>query len=520
MRYSDIESDIVARKSPEIVLTLTTEAGVWRVGGKAFTVPAEEEPDGFMAIEAGMLQRVAFQDEFDPNDLSSLASLQQAGVQVVLEPHPIESASDLLVLLGGSAELALCWESQDWALRRKLLTGSLQGLSFGLPGEPISFTLENTPPTTSGIVGDDTVDLGEYFTNPVDSLSVDLSSPDGRHPPIVFGRAKRIPGYKIGDDGAGNNQLFLCLHELPAGDIRTYEDGADDSTRTPVAVSGSIGVFRVLKSASLYSAAHGGYTWDADNGGWRGSKNAADVLKLLLELSGLKVDEERMIRTYNRLRSWDIGLYVDSQASAIEIIRERLLKFLPLVEVNGDGGIWFAYFDGLNEPAVVDLSTGGKGLIGRIGAAETSDLDEVRNSWTIAYQYDSFTGTYLKNLSLGWRTRDATGARVAYDESCLVSKRLFGPKESDILECPIIWDTPTAQRLLKLMCERYALPRIRVSYLYDPIVCYTLELGDIVSYTDTELGLSALKAVVTRIDRTLQPPQLTLELLTPSPARF
>jgi hypothetical protein len=517
-RIAAIENALAAGTPPVLVVSLSGPAGLWRVAPTALELPDAEAQGGLIRIEAGLVSALPFADTLDPFAVSALAGLQQAQVQVLLEPYPLSTLGGIQEFTASRVEVALTWPDLDWSRRRVLLAGTLQGLSFQGEGRPITFTAENTPPISSGLIGNQTRDLGEYFPNPTDTGGNALAPMDGYAPLIVLGRAKRIPGFKIGASG-GNNRLFLCEHELPAGAVSYRETYGITATATPATGTGPNGTYRYLASASAFLAADEGYTWDADYGGLEGSITAADVLRLLLRSSGLRIDAQRNARALSLLRGWEIGLWIDQQAPIISIIRERLLPFLPLVEVNGQDGLWFAYVDPLTAPIVKTLAPG-QGLLGRVGAVEVSDLDQIHNSFTISYGYDAATQTYQSSASLGWRERDSANARQAYSEPCRVSRQLYGDRAAELIECPIVWDHATAAKLLAWRTELCSLPHYRLSYLYDPAVCYSLEAGDVVTLTDPEFGISALRAVVVQIERTLEAPTLTLSLVPASPARF
>lgn len=517
-RLTAIEDAIEAGRTPLAVVTLSGAAGLWRVAGDAIEIADATAPDGVLRIEAGLTSLLPFSESFDGYNLESLASLTQVQVSVLLEPWPLTSQGKIQAFLGSRVEVAIVWPGQDWADRRVLLTGRLQAVRFGSEGEPVSFSAENTPPITSGIVGDDTRDLGEDYPSPQDALGNDLSGLEGRKPPIVLGTAKRIPGYKVGADGA-DNRLFLCEHELPIGDITYYEDGVQAAADTPQSGTGPGGAFRYLASAVHFAAPTGAYTWDAENGGLEGSRNAADVLRLLLRFSGLRVDNTRMQRAYSLLRGWEIGLVIDSQAPAIEVVRQRLLPWLPLVEVNGADGLWFAYVDPLEVSPQRALVVGG-GLVWRMGEVVVSDLDQIRNSFTLAYGYDSYTQTYAQTMALGWQARDSTGTRTSYDPMCRASYQLYGDLADDLLECPIVWDRATAGRMLRARAQRLSVPRLQIPYQYDPAACYDLEMGEVVTLTDSDLGLSGDRAIVREIERTLRSAIVVLETAPSTPGRF
>ena len=140
-----------------------------------------------------------------------------------------------------------------------------------------------------------------------------------------------------------------------------------------------------------------------------------------------------------------------------------------------------------------------------------SDLDQIRNSFTLAYGYDSYTQTYTQTMALGWQNRDTIGLRTSYDPMCRVSYQLYGNLADELLECPIVWDRATAGRMLRARAQRLSVPRLQIPYQYDPAACYDLEIGEVVTLTDADLGLNGDRAIVREIERSLRSAVVVLE---------
>ncbi|HEX4935726.1 MAG TPA: hypothetical protein VFV33_21245, partial [Gemmatimonadaceae bacterium] len=320
-----------------------------------------------------------------------------------------------------------------------------------------------------------------------------------------------------GAAGGVTNRLVLAGHWFGRSgasyQITVYEDGVDvggGHTVVNDTVNGS--EYAYVASGTEYAVADGAYTYAPTYGGMVSATDitgsalsAADVLEKLLRLSGVRVDWRRMEPALTRLASWEIGVYGDEPAECLEIIRDAIVPFAPLVEINGGEGLWYAYVDPLNDPIEADLVLGPH-LIDIVGRVETSDVDAVRNEFSISYAYDPFSGEYQKSLTLG------------PDNStiCYLSDQLYGAAADDPITCDYTGDDATAMRILQHRASRLALPRRVVTY-HAAADLYWLRAGMKVRITDIPRGFDAQEAVITRISRGMRPLRLRLECIDRSP---
>lgn len=516
MRYALADIATSEGEEPIWLCTLTLPDGrVYRSASTAITVnvrnPGYETVLQFEPTLSGVDD---FEEELDCFGLEGATALTQARVEVVTSDNLASLQGDWQHVTAAACELSTIWDGQSWEDRLVLLSGgTVQGVEWGLAGEPTSFSLESTPASSSANVGDDTRDLGTEWPAPLtDDALAEMSDLAGAKHIWVFGNPDSIPAYKIGEVVVGDNRLILCGHPIPnLGGVTVYEDGVLVGSATP-AVTNVGGVdYTYVDHTSRYRAANGAYTWKATNGGIaaaNGSTFAAlgadGVLRKLLSMSGLRVDWRRMEPTLQQLRGWRVGFFVDEQAPAIDIIRDSLLPYLPIVEMNGGDGLWFWYSDPHTAPIEASLILG-QGLVGRTASMESSDTESIRNGFTIRYQKEECSGEYLSTLSLGTQT----------SALCYYSQQLYGVREDDVLDCPICWDSTTAIRILVNRASRLCLPRRIVSYQLAPEF-YWLSAGMCVLVTDPGYGIASHRGVISSVRRTGSP-EVRIDLVDRTP---
>jgi hypothetical protein len=254
------------------------------------------------------------------------------------------------------------------------------------------------------------------------------------------------------------------------------------------------------------------YTCDLTTGGVasvRDSSRAAvglgEVLEWLLVNSGVKADILAQSRTTRLLAGWEGGVYLDRYADLIDVVRQRLLPFLPLVERTSARGMFYQFADPRIAPLEFSLTLGQE-LVAPVGGISLTDIDAVRNSFYLEYGYMHSTGSYAGRLSLG-----------ASDlECCRYSQQEFGEVADKPLRCSITWDQATARRILQSRAERLSLPRRGVTYTVDPSVTWLRE-GMVGTITDTERGIVAHRAVLRRWRPTGLPWRASFELVDRPP---
>ena len=74
--------------------------------------------------------------------------------------------------------------------------------------------------------------------------------------------------------------------------------------------------------------------------------------------------------------------------------------------------------------------------------------------------------------------------------------------------------------MLRARAQRLSVPRLQIPYQYDPAACYDLEIGEVVTLTDADLGLNGDRAIVREIERSLRSAVVVLETVPSTPSRF
>ena len=469
----------------------------------------------------GGVQIEDFAAEVDYMATNGLGSVVQAQVQAVLPPDLDPAVLEMTgyLLSAATAEVALWWPDDDWTLRRVVVVGKVQLAALGRVNEPIRFVVESIPASEgSASVGDADRDIQiEYDT--LRTIPTDLS---GRQFPVILGRCYRIPGFKVGDSGTAD-ELVLCGHSLhdTSTVVVVYGDGAalapahDTPVNTTSDEGGRVCVLQdTTAPRNYFSGSTLAFTFDAMGGGIRAVEGGgatldlADSLHWLLANSGEVVDWPRMRGTLERLRGWRGGVYTDQETAMIDVIQERLLPYLPLVAMQSNVGLWYAYIDLAELRVEADLTVPTH-LLGSIGGLQIGDTSKCYSRFILNYFYDHFFGRYMKSVTV-----DETNNPL-----CFWSKEAYGERVAPALSWNCTWDEATAKRALVAIANRNALPTIRIDYQYDPLACPLLREGMIVRLTDADFGLSERVAYVQSVGLSTNPPTCKIALFPRSPVR-
>ncbi len=542
MRTAEADARVQAGEPPIVLLTLEMPSGqVLRMATAALSIDAAAYGGGPYQYQPLLTAVDDFVEEIDVFDLDGVGALTQARVEFVTPDDLAGLHAAWGHLTAATVEIATIWRGQKWRDRVILLGGgTVQSLDLGTAGQVSSFVVEVVGPASSASVGDDTRDVGAEFPGPYTTVGgADVPSLEGRGAIYVFGTPLSVPAYKLGDASAltpagtaAENRAILCGHLLPdVSPISVYQDGVyagaliAPENRAAAAPIGAyayldIDVATTLAAWPPAGDTTGAITWKASYGGiaradntLKACTNASHVLRKLLTMSGLRVDWRRCRRCLDLLASWPIGFWFDVEVLAIDAIRQYLVPYLPIIEMQSADGLYFAYADPQIQQVDGDLVLG-QNLLGRLGGVTFSDLDEVRNSFTINYLRDEYLDAYTAALTVN----------ADNDALCALSQQLLrndkrgdtGLRAEDPIDCPVFWEATTARRALLSIAGRRALPRRILSYVTTPDA-YWVDAGSVYRLTDPEIGVNGVRGIVSSINRTLSPPEITIELLDRTP---
>lgn len=197
-----------------------------------------------------------------------------------------------------------------------------------------------------------------------------------------------------------------------------------------------------------------------------------------------------MQRALTKLATWPAGFWIDKEVSAIETIRSRLVSILPILEVNGGGGVWFYYADPADANVSGDLVEG-QHLIGQVGPMTFSDLDAIRNTFTVAYAKEESAGTFSETVTIDGDT----------NAHCYLSRQLLarpdiyddGTRGGDTIETDVLWEAASARRAANAMAARLALPRRHLDFVASPW-SYWIEPGEVYTLTSEANAIDGFAA--------------------------
>lgn len=224
-------------------------------------------------------------------------------------------------------------------------------------------------------------------------------------------------------------------------------------------------------------------------------RGAGDVLFYLMsQVRGVDMDLPRiksiapLLNVYKiDAAAWDPdGEHVSPLAWA----QEYILPFLPISMVDGEGGAYFVLWrpDAGTDDAVTAITVGVNAS--RASDVESSSLQDVYSDITLKYGVDAKTDKPTRIVRV--TGSPAVSHVVEHARIGLYAQRsqqAFGERIREPFVAASIWDNGTANLCLNWLERRYAMPSHAASYSVRPDLAW-LQPGDVVTLTDTSLGLS------------------------------
>lgn len=444
-------------------------------------------------------------------------------------------------------ELSQWVSGTTWEKRRQLVSGLVHKPMYGALGEGCSFTLKSHPFEDRTMIpdGDAVVDSTTWPDASQEAL--------GESYPEVFGQPGAGPGGTrfagtrglIVDKGTSNRYLLIAGHRvqathvevinakaLPSGtwDTLAVTHTTDGRGRTIARVqlpSGSSGSDAKFDEDSTYVVSWG---YDGQGGGRYNStetdvmRDAGEVLRYLFNRSNLRLDRGRTTATLDLLRGRRLDFAVLEPINAWELIRTRILPALPVSIRNGPDGLypvaWRQAVDGPVEYSY-DVQRGDLVREGRIRTRSTLH-GSLANEFRIAYAIDVTRKSNAQFLLTG-DPRIASDADTATNLACRISRARavqtrpeLQNSSADRIELDAVWDSATASAAAFDQAIMRALPAREITYI-DSRERTQIEEGAAVEITDSDLSLSAARAIVSQIEtRADESRALTLLLIDPA----
>jgi len=233
-------------------------------------------------------------------------------------------------------------------------------------------------------------------------------------------------------------------------------------------------------------------------------RGAGDVLTYLLRQTGMQVDAGRCAAAASLLNDYKIDCAIDARVNIWEWLSANLLPLLPCSIATGPEGLYPVLwrYDARADQARWTIDVDADPTISRAGRVKI-DSSKVANRFRIDFCRNRRTDEPMQYRGLD-ATYDPDEPSVRGSYLCAVSQaRYRSSRDSGVrekqLDTSIIWDVATADAILAVQARAYALARRTVSYVVGGERWDAIERGDIVTITDSEIGLEAQVAMVREV---------------------
>ena len=430
---------------------------------------------------------------------------------------------------GGTGEISAIVEGKQWSDRQVLLSGSIRQPEYGAQGDAVSFTVEEAPFQDAGSWPhqSEKIDATTWPTHQAGEDGLPYVQVFGR--PGVYRTEEGAQVYANGSramvvetDAADNtlaSTLLIAGHPILSPTVRIYFVGADGRSpdeglidffggggvdyEGPVEfVQDGLGhycsVVRIdtvasdeIRRSSQFFVRWQGAPAGQNGGLWAEDEGVAGMGSLMqyaLLQSTLRVDRGRFRAVSGRLDAWQVSGYVDEFVQPWEWIADNLLSLAPVSVHSGHSGLYpvFWRWDAELYDAVDHIERG-SGIERATNIEYQTDLSQIRNSVQIQYAQDITDSEYKRAVSIV-PYRDVFDPTQSESEFSWLSGALYGESRALEMQSDIITEDATANKTISWQVMAQGFSHRSVTYRLDQEY-FALELGDIVTLTDSEVHL-------------------------------
>jgi hypothetical protein len=234
-------------------------------------------------------------------------------------------------------------------------------------------------------------------------------------------------------------------------------------------------------------------------------RGAGDVLTYLLRQTGLPVDAGRCAAAASLLNGYKIDCAIDARVAVWEWLQSNLLPILPVSIATGAAGLYPVVwrYDAIAADARFALDADADPTIIRASRVKI-DSSKVANRFRLNFCVNRRTGEPMQFRGLD-AAYDASNTSVRASYICAVSQaRYKTARDSGIRDdettTGIIWDVATADAILATRARAYALAQRTVDYVVSGEDYDDLQLGDVVTLSHAEIGMTQQVAIVTKLE--------------------
>lgn len=443
------------------------------------------------------------------------------------------SQSDCTLSMIPTSNMKTTYTEQDKIL---LYTGKVTDPIIGTPDKPkghVVFSMSNDTTVSSRKIMDSSFEIQVYNFPGLDQRAAAIGRmiqyPVGKYAPLVFGtpgtypvrvnntgiefinKAQVSPVYTIDTTGSGiglTAVYIIAYHPVKASTVRVWDQSGGNfknTIRTALDTDGNLYSYTtytlggVIEDNSYVPALDEDQTfwasWDEDSGGYpapysTGSMSGAgDICLFILESLGLSYDRGAWMGLLNNLNLYRFAGYInDPNVLAWDWLQENILQWLPIEVVQGPLGLTpkmhLYFFSSKLEPQFHILESGQFEVVTGIQPLDITTVNKITCKFCYQGQFDTYATSVTIDPTIPSSKQNPL---LLQDNIAAVSYQKYGLKE-EIIECPFVWDLDTAIRIAKDRIKVRALGPVGIEIKAFPRYGY-LDIGDIISFTSTTLGL-------------------------------
>ena len=430
----------------------------------------------------------------------------------------------------GQSTVELCWldDSAEWAERIVISRGQVEDDEIGGDGEETRFSIVCGGWADKGRVLPESLAITDT-TFP--SRSTSLKSGETVAGCWVFGRPGRYetsdgtetfcPGTQARPvywDFVGNDErLLIASHKVLATSATIWDD--DDNSQSFTVIEGVDGLGQTYSYVQLFEHSGVGDNWFANSPedhywvSWPGQsgrdpgtldtglRRAGSLLRELLRRSTLDVDDDAIAGLVPLLNRYQVGGYVDTDASPTSVLLDGLLPMLPIGLSPGPRGLRAILWrpDATEADAVEHLEDGRNCAVAGPDKKAGTSADVV-NALEIRWAFNAQTGEPMRR-TLYTPEPDSTDPDQRSSEACVGSAAKYGVRSSESVDLPFCWEASTAARVARDILARKAFIPTDIEVEIDPGDA-RLQVGAVVLLTCAKYHISRQVRQIVRWRRT------------------
>jgi hypothetical protein len=399
-------------------------------------------------------------------------------------------------MIAGIGEVSLQYDGGTYEDRLVVMRGEMDtGITFGpLAGGIIECTITDPKEGVDITLPPNVIDTERFPDVPSEAI--------GQRFPVVIPRFKWTPAQFISGAGTGVNPYALVCQ----GDATVYSVYVDGELKgSGDAVYGwtkhdmidgkgvSYTAIRFDVATTAFDFTEGVYV---DVAGPDQEKNPLQqIKKILSSYSGMNqsgINEWLFSKAEAKIPYLDSRMCINaggsSNTKALTFIEGEFLQSFPMISmVWSQGGYGPVVTDRTQiDKIVAYLTVGQAPLLSRATIVQETPKTELRNEFTIRYNYNAQDDVYE---SVAIRTSETSTL-------CQISQQLVGYRPDEVIDSTWITDDATANYVLDWLVEHISVPSYYVEYDATPITFFNLSIGDNVRLTDSDFNWSEKVATV------------------------